>query len=101
MSSYTHQSIIWTQWDKAVDFASPVSAWSTTMLEVVRDMGRPTTLEDVDRLRVEVQRREKVKRGEMCPECDSVETESNGHREYRCCHCDHRWGIDMGIRYGY
>jgi transposase-like protein len=42
----------------------------------------------------------------VCPECDSVETESNGQRvswqaEYRCCHCDHRWGMDMGTRYGY
>jgi hypothetical protein len=106
MMSYTHQSSIWSQWDKAVDFASPVTAWTTTMLEVVRDMGRPTTLEDVDRLRDEVQRRDKVKRGEICPECDSVETESNGQRvfwqaEYRCCHCDHRWGMDMGTRYGY
>ena len=59
MMSYTRQSSIWSQWDKAVDFGSPVTAWTTTMLEVVRDMGRPTTLEDVDRLRDEVRRRDK------------------------------------------
>jgi hypothetical protein len=62
MMSYTRQSGIWSQWDKAVDFGSPVTAWTATMLEVVRDMGRPTTLEDVDRLRDEVQRRDKVTR---------------------------------------
>jgi tRNA(Ile2) C34 agmatinyltransferase TiaS len=39
--------------------------------------------------------------GEMCPDCGCGETESNGHGEYRCCECDHRWGIDFGMRYGY
>jgi len=39
--------------------------------------------------------------GEMCPDCGCRETESNGHGEYRCCECDHRWGIDFGMRYGY
>jgi tRNA(Ile2) C34 agmatinyltransferase TiaS len=39
--------------------------------------------------------------GETCPDCGCRETESNGHGEYRCCECDHRWGIDFGMRYGY
>jgi hypothetical protein len=39
--------------------------------------------------------------GEMCPDCGCTETESNNHGEYRCCGCDHRWGIDFGMRYGY
>lgn len=39
--------------------------------------------------------------GSQCPECDSRNTEDNGSTEYRCCCCDHRWGIDSGERYGY
>lgn len=39
--------------------------------------------------------------GEECPECGRREVEDNGHTEYRCVHCDHRWGTDAGHRYGY
>jgi tRNA(Ile2) C34 agmatinyltransferase TiaS len=39
--------------------------------------------------------------GALCPECRSRDTEDNGSTEYRCRKCDHRWGVDMGERYGY
>lgn len=42
-----------------------------------------------------------VAAGEECPDCGNRETESNGYTEYRCCACDHRWGVDTGERYGY
>lgn len=29
--------------------------------------------------------------GDHCPQCRCNDTESNGHSEYRCCACDHRW----------
>lgn len=35
-----------------------------------------------------------VLRGQRCPECDGTACESNGHAEYRCVACDHRWGWD-------
>lgn len=43
----------------------------------------------------------RIATGKLCPECFSVATESNGHTEYRCIKCDHRWGVDMGAPYGY
>lgn len=39
--------------------------------------------------------------GAVCPDCGCTETESNGHTEYRCVECDHRWGREYGERYGY
>jgi hypothetical protein len=43
--------------------------------------------------------------GSLCPECGHTETECNGHDEYRCCACDHRWGYEGGAiggeRYGF
>lgn len=39
--------------------------------------------------------------GQMCPECGTTDTEDNGHSEYRCVECDHRWGFDCGERYGF
>lgn len=39
--------------------------------------------------------------GAECPDCGSRETEDNGSTEYRCCACDHRWGIENGERYGF
>ena len=42
-----------------------------------------------------------VAAGAECPACGSRETEDNGFAEYRCCACDHRWGVDTGERYGY
>jgi len=39
--------------------------------------------------------------GSECPECGSRDTESNGSAEYRCVHCDHRWGHEYGTRYGF
>ena len=62
MLTYTAQVAIWNQWDRAVDFGSPVTAWTDTMLEVVRDYGRPKTLQDVQKLREEVRRRDSEKR---------------------------------------
>jgi len=39
--------------------------------------------------------------GGECPDCGSRDTESNGGTEYRCCACDHRWGHEYGMRYGF
>ncbi len=39
--------------------------------------------------------------GSVCPDCGSSNTEDNGCTEYRCCACDHRWGIESGERYGF
>jgi hypothetical protein len=39
--------------------------------------------------------------GSECPECGARDTEDNGSTEYRCCACDHRWGVDCGERYGF
>lgn len=39
--------------------------------------------------------------GLVCPECGCGRTEDNGSTEYRCCACDHRWGWEMGERYGF
>lgn len=39
--------------------------------------------------------------GSQCPECDSRDTEDNGYTEYRCCACDHRWGLECGEHYGF
>jgi len=41
-----------------------------------------------------------IRQGRTCPACDSRETESNGHTEYRCEDCDHRWGCEGGEWYG-
>ena len=46
------------RWNSAVDFGSPMSAWSTTMLEVRRDMGHPQNLQEVKAQIEEVRRRE-------------------------------------------
>ena len=42
-----------------------------------------------------------IEEGRVCPECGSMDTEDNGGTEFRCRECDHRWGSDMGERYGY
>lgn len=62
MISYTAQSSIWNQWDKAVDFGSPVSAWTDTMLDVVAEYGRPIDAKGWAALRAEVRRRDEEKR---------------------------------------
>lgn len=62
MMSYTAQVPIWHQWDKAVDFGSPVTAWTDTMLEVVAEYGRPVNAKDLIELREEVRRRNEEKR---------------------------------------
>lgn len=41
---------------------------------------------------MELNRQADVACGIRCPDCDGQETESNGHREYRCTDCDTRWG---------
>jgi hypothetical protein len=46
------------RWSGAVDFGSPMSAWSTTMLEVRRDMGQPQSVADVQQQMAEVRRRD-------------------------------------------
>lgn len=39
--------------------------------------------------------------GELCPECGATDIEDNGHSgrwlEYRCAHCDHRFGPGTDI----
>ena len=62
MLSYTAQVPIWHQWDKAVDFASPVTAWTDTMLDVVREYGRPVDAKGWIELREEVRRRDEENR---------------------------------------
>lgn len=42
-----------------------------------------------------------IERGELCPDCGSRQMESNGRTEYRCIECDHRWGVEFGMPYGY
>lgn len=68
---YTKQYTICRQWDAAVDFGSPVSAWTDTMLDVVQKYGRPTNAKDVQNLRAEVRRINEenarvAKRGTSC-----------------------------------
>lgn len=43
----------------------------------------------------------KVVEGEICPECNGHKVESNGMREYRCVKCDHRFGAEAGVFYGF
>lgn len=62
MMSYTAQSSIWNQWDKAVDFGSPVSSWTDTMLDVVAEYGRPADAKGWSQLRDEVRRRDEENR---------------------------------------
>lgn len=62
MLNTAEQFFIWRQWDKAVDFASPVSAWSDVMLDVVQEYGRPTDAKGWEVLRDEVRRREAILR---------------------------------------
>ena len=45
------------RWNRAVDFGSPMSAWSTVMLEVRRDMGQPQSVADAQAQTAEVRRR--------------------------------------------
>lgn len=40
-----------------------------------------------------------IRRGDMCPECGSLDTMQNDGHEYRCCDCEHGWGFD-GEWYG-
>jgi transposase-like protein len=46
-------------------------------------------------------RAQRIECGDECPDCGSRNTESNGHTEYRCVECDHRWGVHFGMPYGY
>ncbi len=46
------------RWDRAVDFGSPMSAWTLTMLEVRRDMGAPATVAEAQAQTAEVRRRD-------------------------------------------
>ena len=58
MLNTSQQFFIWRQWDKAVDFGSPVTAWSDIMLDVVKEYGRPDDARGWAFLREEVRRRE-------------------------------------------
>ena len=58
MLSYTAQIPICNQWDNAVDFGSPISSWTDTMLDVVSEYGRPIDAKGWTELRCEVRRRE-------------------------------------------
>ena len=46
------------RWARSVDFGSPMTAWSQTMLEVRRDMGTPRSVDDAKAQTAEVRRRD-------------------------------------------
>ncbi len=50
------------RWSQSVNFGSPMSIWTTTMLEVRRDMGQPNSPQDVLAQEAEVRRRDAAKR---------------------------------------
>ena len=62
MLTYTAQVPIWNQWDKAVDFGSPITSWTDTMLEVIAEYGRPIDIKGWTELRDEVRRRDAEKK---------------------------------------
>lgn len=58
--TYTERLMRDLRWNRSVDFGSPMSAWSMTMLEVRRDMGQPQSVADVQAQAAEVRRRDQL-----------------------------------------